>query len=80
MSVIRKKLVLLTYDDDSFLGINNEGELVYKAGLEYTDHLEGGANIWNGQDSVLYVNERLAFDEERAAAYRAVRQSGAWSS
>ena len=80
MSVIRKKLVLLTYDDDSFLGINNEGELVYKAGLEYTDHLEGGANIWNGQDSVLYVNERLAFDEERAAAYRSVRQTGAWSS
>ena len=76
---IRKKLALLGYDMDTFLGINNEGELVFKAGMEYTDHLAGGANIWNGQDSVLFVNERLAFQEERAAQYRSLRQSGALS-
>ena len=80
MRGIRKKLAFFPYDLDSFLGITNEGDLAFKAGLEYIDHLQGGANIWNGQDSVLYVNERLAFDEERAATYRTLRQTGAWSS
>ena len=71
-----KKIVWLPYDFDTALGINNEGSLVFGYELEDTDHLEGGADVYNGQESVVWNNLRDAFSEELAAMYRELRSQG----
>lgn len=73
---MKKKLVWLPYDFDTALGINNEGSLVFGYELEDTDHLEGGANVFNGQDSVVWNNLRDAFKDELAEMYRELRSQG----
>ena len=55
---MKKKLCLLAYDLDSSVGLNNEGALVFGYNLEDTDKLEG-ADVYNGQDSVLWNNLNL---------------------
>ena len=69
----------LPYDFDTAIGINNEGSLVFGYELEDVDHTEGGADVFNGQDSVLWVNVRGAFFAELAAMYKELRSSGALS-
>lgn len=76
---MRKKVVFLPYDFDTALGINNEGALVFGYNLEDTDHLTGGANVYNGQDSVLWNNLRDAFGAELKAMYQTLRSQGKWS-
>ena len=61
---LRKKIVFLPYDFDTALGINNEGELVFSYNLEDVDHLQSGADVYNGQQSVLWKNLRAAFDDD----------------
>lgn len=73
---IRKKIVWLPYDMDTALGINNEGELVFDYRLEDTDHLSGGAEVYNGQESVVWNNIRLAFQEELRSMYQTLRSQG----
>ncbi len=73
---IKKKIVWLPYDMDTAIGINNEGALVFDYELEDIDHLEGGANVFNGQDSVIWKNIRAAFGDELAAMYRTLRSQG----
>ena len=73
---IRKKAVWLPYDFDTANGNNNEGRLVFSYNLEDTDHLSGGANVYNGQDSVFWTNLRDAFPEELAAMYQSLRSTG----
>ena len=73
---MNKKIVWLPYDFDTALGINNEGSLVFDYNLEDTDHLSGGANVYNGQDSVVWNNLRDAFGRELAAMYRELRSDG----
>ena len=51
---MKKKIVFLPYDMDTAIGINNEGSLVFSYNLEDTDHLPGGADVFNGQQSVLW--------------------------
>ena len=74
-----KKTVFLIYDADTAAGTNNEGALVFSPFLEDIDHLESGADIFNGQKSVLWVNLRQAFFEEIKSMYKALRSSGALS-
>lgn len=74
-----KKVVWLPYDMDTAAGTNNEGALVFGYELEDTDHLAGGADIFNGQDSVIWNNIRMAFSAELAAMYKTLRSTGALS-
>ena len=69
----------LPYDFDTAIGINNEGALVFSYNLEDIDHTTGGADIFNGQDSVLWVNLRQAFFPELTAMYQNLRSTGALS-
>ena len=72
----RKKIVWLPYDFDTALGINNEGALVFDYELEDTDHIEGGADVYNGQESVVWCNIRDAFGKELASMYQTLRSQG----
>jgi hypothetical protein len=66
------KWLILPYDYDTAMGINNEGELKFGYELEDTDLINGN-NVFNGQDSVLYVNMRLAFSDEIKKMYQTLR-------
>ena len=72
------KWLILPYDYDTAIGINNEGELKFGYELEDTD-LVNGNNVYNGQDSVLYVNMRLAFADEIMAMYKTLRSGDVFS-
>lgn len=72
---IKKKVVWLPYDMDTAIGINNEGELTFDYSLEDTDTV-GTAEVYNGQDSVIWNNIRLAFASELAAMYKTLRSEG----
>ncbi len=76
---LKKKVVWLPYDFDTAIGINNEGKLVFSYELEDTDHLEGGADVYNGQESVIWKNIRAAFGKELAEMYKTLRSTGALS-
>jgi hypothetical protein len=71
-----RKATAQPYDMDTGLGTNNEGSLVFGYSLEDTDHLAGGANIFNGQDSVLWCNVRDAFPAEIVRMYQTLRANG----
>lgn len=60
------------YDNDTCLGINNEGALVFDYYHEDIDKV-GGANVYNGQDSTLWVNFRQCYADEIAALYKELR-------
>ena len=72
------KWLILPYDYDTAIGINNEGELKFGYDLEDTDHINGN-NVFNGQDSVLYVNMRLAFADEIMQMYKELRTGDVFS-
>lgn len=76
---LKEKVVWLPYDFDTAIGINNEGKLVFGYELEDTDHLEGGADVYNGQESVIWKNIRVAFAKELAEMYKTLRSTGALS-
>ncbi len=67
----------LPYDMDTALGINNEGSLTFGYQLEDIDQTSTGADVYNGQDSVLWVNVREAFKDELMAMYQTLRTDGA---
>ena len=72
------KWLILPYDYDSAIGINNLGQLTYGYHLEDTD-LVGGHPVFNGQNSVLFVNIRLAFADEIKAMYQTLRNDPAFA-
>lgn len=74
-----KKTVWLPYDMDTAIGINNEGTLAFSYDLEDIDHLSGGADIYNGQDSILWQNVREAYFDEIKTMYKNLRSTGALS-
>ena len=76
---MKKKVVFLPYDFDTAIGINNEGSLVFSYNLEDIDQTQGGADVFNGQQSVLWKNLRAAFASALAAMYRTLRSTGALS-
>ena len=75
LTAIDRKAVAEPYDMDTAIGTNNEGSLVFGYSLEDTDHLEG-ADIFNGQESVLWCNIRDAFPAEIVAMYQQLRSAG----
>lgn len=72
------KWCFLPYDFDTAIGINNEGSLVFSYELEDIDQV-AGADVFNGQHSVLWVNLRQAYQEEIKAMYQQLRSTGALS-
>lgn len=69
------KWCFLPYDFDTGLGINNEGSLVFSYELEDIDQVSG-ADVFNGQHSVLWVNLRQAYQDEIKAMYQDLRSKG----
>ena len=72
---MKKKIVFLPYDMDTALGINNEGSLTFDYGLEDVDQVNG-ADVFNGQQSVLWNNIREAFADEIMEMYQTLRANG----
>ena len=73
------KICWLPYDFDTAMGINNEGALVFPYHLEDIDKIGSGANVFNGQNSVLWVNLRQAFFPQIRAMYQKLRSDGVLS-
>lgn len=71
-----KKVVFLPYDMDTILGINNEGALTFGYELEDIDKTDTGADVYNGQQSVLWMNMRQAFGEQIKKMYQELRSEG----
>lgn len=69
----------LPYDMDTAIGINNEGALTFGYQLEDTDKTATGADVYNGQASVLWNNVREAFGDELMAMYKELRSNNAIS-
>lgn len=63
------------YDNDTCFGINNEGELVFDYYHEDTD-VVNNENVYNGQNSTLWNNFRLAFPDEIKETYQRLRNDG----
>lgn len=76
---MKKKIVFLPYDFDTALGINNEGALVFGYNLEDIDQIDGGADVYNGQQSVLWRNLRITYFDELKTMYQKLRSTGALS-
>lgn len=66
------KWLILPYDYDTAIGISNTGELKFGYELEDIDRVDG-AFVYNGQDSVLYVNIRECFFDDIRAMYQTLR-------
>lgn len=64
----------IPYDFDTAIGINNEGALVFDYDLEDYDQV-GEENVFNGQESTLWINVRDAFQSELFTMYDELRQS-----
>lgn len=67
------KWIMLFYDADSSLGIDNKGKLTFGPYLEDIDYTIGGDPIYNGQGSVLWVNLRKAYYSEIMEMYKMLR-------
>lgn len=63
------------YDNDTCLGINNEGLLSFDYFHEDSDII-GTANVYNGQNSTLWINFKEAFADEIKETYQTLRNSG----
>ena len=66
----------LPYDMDTALGINNRGALAFGYNLEDID-MDGDDYVFNGQDSVMWVNFRQAFFTTKVKEmYQTLRSAG----
>ena len=61
------------YDNDTSWGINNTGYLVFDYYHEDIDTYGQGTNVYNGQNSTLWVNFRQMFAAEIQAKYAELR-------
>ena len=62
------------YDSDTSFGINNEGARVFDYYHEDVDQLDG-ANVYNGQNSVLWENFRVCFQDKIQETYASASTS-----
>ena len=69
------KWCFLPYDFDTAIGINNEGALAFSYELEDIDTV-AGADVYNGQHSVLWKNLRDAYMDDIKAMYQDLRSKG----
>lgn len=65
----------IPYDMDTAMGINNEGALVFDYNLEDTDILGENTLVFNGQESVLWINVRRCYTTELREMYQALRSN-----
>lgn len=65
----------ILYDNDTCLGINNEGLISFGYNVEYHDKI-GTLNVWNGEGSVLWKNVEACFLAEIEAMYKDIRSKG----
>ena len=63
------------YDMDTMMGLNNEGVLEFRHNVESSDVI-GTQNVFNGKNSLLWLNVEAAFNEEIITLYRNLRNSG----
>ena len=63
------------YDMDTMMGLNNEGVLEFRHNVESSDVI-GTQNVFNGKNSLLWINVEAAFNEEIITLYRNLRNSG----
>lgn len=63
------------YDMDTMMGLNNEGVLEFRHNVESSDTV-GTQNVFNGKDSLLWINVEEAFSEEINTLYRNLRNNG----
>ena len=70
------KWTILPYDFDTAIGTNNEGALVFSYELEDIDKTASGADVYNGQNSVLYINIRQGFQKRLMEMYQTLRSEG----
>ncbi len=73
------KWLILPYDYDTAIGTNNEGSLVFSYELEDIDQTSSGADVFNGQQSTLWVNLRQAYFDDMRTMYQQLRSTGALS-
>lgn len=73
------KWLILPYDYDTAIGTNNEGALVFSYELEDIDQTASGADVFNGQQSTLWVNLRQAYFDDIRTMYQQLRSTGALS-
>lgn len=67
--------MVIFYDNDTCLGINNEGVNAFDFTVEYHDKI-GTQDVWNGEQSTLWNNIEQAYKEEIAAMYADMRKNG----
>lgn len=72
------KWFILPYDFDTAIGINNEGTLAFSYNLEDIDQVEG-ADVFNGQNSVLWKNFRAVFGDNIKSMYAKLRTDRTFS-
>ena len=75
---VRKWDLAFDYDNDTALGINNYGDMVYRYGLEDTHVDENGVEIFRESDSTFFCRVRDLFDSELKAMYNSLESQNAW--
>ena len=76
---IRKWDLSWDYDNDTALGINNYGDMVYRYGLEDTDVDESGQEVFRESDSTFFCRLRDLFVNELKSLYNTLESENAWS-
>ena len=66
-----------SYDHDTAMGNNNEGDLTLRYGYIDSDVI-GQRSVFNAADSTLFVLLAECFADEAAAMYRTLENEGAW--
>jgi hypothetical protein len=74
---MRKWDLAFDYDNDTALGTNNYGDMVYRYGLEDTDVDENGIEVFRESDSTFFCRIRDVYANELAEKYRQL--DSAWS-
>lgn len=76
---IRKWDLAFDYDNDTALGINNYGDMVYRYGYEDTD-VQDGTNIevFRESDSTFFCRLRDNFGDEMKELYKTLESQNAW--
>ena len=69
------KWLFIFYDNDTCLGINNEGAIAFEYNVEIHD-VVGSSAVWNGAESELWRLVEDAFAEEIGQLYYDLRQKG----
>jgi len=76
---IRKWDLAFDYDNDTSLGINNFGDMVYRYGYEDTDKQDGtNTEVFRESDSTFFCRLRDNFGEEMKELYKTLESKNAW--